>query len=65
MICEDGLAQMIGVITFVGDDGTGLEAVDQCMRLGDVVALTWAEQQTYGITECVGSGMYLGAQPAA
>ncbi|VFU16632.1 protein of unknown function (plasmid) [Methylocella tundrae] len=62
---EDSLAQVIGVITLVGDDGFGLEAFDQGVRLGDVVALAWPEQQADGIAERVGRGVDLGAQATA
>jgi hypothetical protein len=62
---EDSLAQVIGVITFVGDDGLSLKAFDQGVRLCDVVALTWPEQQADGIAERVGCGVDLCAQAAA
>ena len=52
---------MIGVITLVGDDGVGLKAFDQVVRLGDVVALAWPEQQADRVAERVGRGMDLGA----
>ena len=56
---------MIGVITLVGDNGLGFEAFDQGVRLRDVVALAWPEQQADGIAERIGRGVDLRAQPAA
>ncbi len=56
---------MIGVITFVGDDGFGLKAFDKGVRLCDVVALAWSEQQADGIAERVGCGVDLRAQTTA
>jgi len=65
MIGEHGLAQMIGVIALVGDEGAGLEALDQFMGLCDIVALAWPEQQTDGIAKCVGRGVDFGTQATA
>jgi hypothetical protein len=56
---------VIGVITLVGDDGFGLKAFDEIVRLGDVVALAWPEQQADRIAERVGRGVDFGAQAAA
>ncbi len=58
---EDSLAQVIGVITLVGDDGVGLKAFDQVVRLGDVVSLAWPEQQADRVAERVGRGVDFGA----
>jgi hypothetical protein len=52
---------VIGVITFVGDDGLGLKPLDEIMRFGDVVALAWPEQQADRIAERVGRGVDFGA----
>ena len=38
---SDPVAQMIGVVALVGDHGVSFEAVDQFVREGDVVALSW------------------------
>jgi hypothetical protein len=56
---------MIGVISLVGDHCFGLEPLNQLVRLGDVVALTWAEQQADRIAERIGGGMDLGTQAAS
>ena len=46
-------------------DCVGLEAFDQRMRLGHVVALARAEQQADRVAEGVGRGVDFRAQPAA
>ena len=58
---EDSLAQVIGVITLVGDDGFGFKSLDEIMCFGDVVALARPEQQADRIAERVGRGMDFGA----
>jgi hypothetical protein len=35
---------VIGVITLVGDDRFGRKTLDQGVRLGNIVALTWPKQ---------------------
>jgi hypothetical protein len=42
---EDSLAQVIGVITLVGDDGFGLKSLDEIMCFGDVLRWPAPEQQ--------------------
>ena len=61
---KDSLAQVIRVITLVGDDGFSLETFDEVMRLCDVVALPWPEKKPDGIAERVGGGVDLRAQSA-
>lgn len=61
---KDSLAQVIRVITLVGDDGFNLETFDEVMRLCDVVALPWPEKKPDGIAERVGGGVDLRAQSA-
>lgn len=34
------VAQMVGIVTFVGQNGSGLETVDKIMSKGDVIALS-------------------------
>lgn len=56
---------MIGVIAFVGNCAFCLEAVDELMRLGDVVALPWTCDQANRKPECIARGVDFGAQAAA
>jgi hypothetical protein len=52
---------VIGVIALIGDDGFGFKAFDQGVRLRDVIALAWPEQQADRIAERIGRGVDLGA----
>ena len=65
LACKDSFAQVIGVITLVGDDRFGRKTLDQGVRLGNIVALAWPEQQADGIAESVGRDVDLRAQPTA
>ena len=56
---------MIGVIAFVGDCAFCLEAIDEFMRIGDVVALPWACDQADRKSECIARSVDFGAQAAA
>jgi hypothetical protein len=59
------LGEMVRVIAFVGDGGFGVDAVDQIMGKGDVVALARRADQANRQTERLGGGVDLGAQAAA
>lgn len=56
---------MVGVVALVGDCRFGLDAVDQVMGKGDVVALAGRGDQADGKAQRLGGGMDLGAQAAA
>jgi hypothetical protein len=56
---------MIGIVAFVGDRGAGVEAIDEIMREGDVVALAWRSDQPDRIAEGVVGGVNFCAQAAA
>ena len=56
---------MIGVIAFVGDCAFRVEAVDEFMRIGDVVALPWTCDQANRKPERIAGGMDFGAQAAS
>lgn len=56
---------MIGVIAFVGNYALCLEAVDEFLRTGDIVALPWACDQANRKSECIACGVNFGAQAAA
>ena len=62
---SDPVAQVVGIITLVGDRGADLEAVDKFMCEGNVVTLAGAGDQTDRIAERIAGGMDLGTQPAA
>ena len=62
---RDSVAQMIGVVALVGDRDVGDETIDQFVREGDVVALSWRANQTHRIAERVACGVDLGAQASA
>ena len=62
---SDPVAQVVGIITLVGDRGADLEAVDKFMCEGNVVTLAGAGDQTDRIAERIAGGMDLGAQPPA
>jgi hypothetical protein len=54
---------MISVIAFVGDGGGGSEAVDEFVRMGDIVFLAGTADQPDRIAQGVSRGMDFGAQP--
>jgi hypothetical protein len=56
---------MIGIISLVGDGNLGLDAVDQVVGEGDVVALSGRADQADGKAERLGGGVDPGAQAAA
>ena len=57
--------QVVGIVSFVGDHGFRLEAVDQLAAACDVVALARPEQQANRVAKRVGGCMDFGAQAAA
>ena len=60
----DPLDEMIGVVSLVGNGGFGLDAVDELVREGDVVALPGRGNQANGKAQSLGGGVDLGAQAA-
>ena len=60
-----GFAEMVGVVSFVGNHGFRPEAIHQPMAARDVVALAWPEQQPHRVAGRVGGRVNLGAQAAA
>ena len=60
----DGLVQMVSVVSLVGDHGLRVEACDQLVAAGGIMALTWPEQQAHRVAEHVRGRVDLGAQPA-
>ena len=61
---SDPVGKVIGIVSFVGDCHFGLDAVDQIVGEGDVVALSGRGDQANGKAERLGGGMDLGAQAA-
>lgn len=61
----ESVAQMVGIIAFVGDGGVGLDALDELVGEGDVVALAGRADEADGIAQGIAGGMDLGAQAAA
>ena len=61
---SDGLVQVVGVISFVGDHGLRLEASDQLVAAGGIVALAWPEQQAHRVAKRIRGRVNLGAQAA-
>ena len=61
----DLLVQAIGIVALVGDRGLGLEAVDERVGKGNVVALPWRANQANGKPERIAGSMDLRAQAAA
>lgn len=56
--------QMIGVVTLISKDGADLKPVDEFMRMGDVVFLSWTANQPDRIAERVAGRVDLRTQPA-
>ena len=56
---------MIGVVALIGDRDAGIEAVDQLVRKGDVVALALANRSGDRITERIAGSVDFGAQASA
>ena len=44
-LCGDGLAEVVGVVSGVGDDELGGKTVDQRTSLGDVTAVACGEAE--------------------
>ena len=57
--------EVIGVIAFVAEKGSGLDLGGQCFGLGDVVGLAAGEAQREGIAESVDDHMDFGREAAA
>ena len=49
-----GVPQVVGVVSLVGDHGIWLEAVQQFVAAGDVMALPRPEQQAHRVAQRVG-----------
>ena len=62
---DDGLDEMVGVVTLVGDDGISVEPFDQVMGQGDVIALTRCTDEANGKSQSITGGMDFGAQASA
>ena len=62
---SDGLVQVVGVVALIGDHGFRLEASDQLVAAGGIMALTWSEQQAHRVAKRIRGGMDFGAQAAA
>lgn len=62
---DHGVGETVGIVTLVGDDGIRLEALDQLLSQGDVVALARRIDEADGKTQSVTFGMDFGAQAAA
>lgn len=58
----DFLAQVIGIVPFVGEDGLCLDAINQVIAPGGVILLTRAGYKTDRQAQGVGSGVDFGAQ---
>jgi hypothetical protein len=61
----DGGAEVVGVVTLVGEHMAGSEAIDQRCGLADVAGLAGAAEQPNRIAQAVGASVDLGAQAAA
>jgi hypothetical protein len=61
----DAIDKVIGIVSFVADGGIGVEAIDQVMSEGDIVALAGRANQADRKAERLGGGVNLGAQAAA
>ena len=58
----DLLAQVIGIVAFIGKDGLCLETINQVIAPGGVILLARAGYETDRQAQSVGSGMDFGAQ---
>ena len=61
----DPVAQMISVVTLVGQKSLGFDPVDKFVRQGDVVTLARSRDQSDGKTESFCCGMDFRTQSAA
>ena len=61
----DPVDEMVGVISLVGDGAVGVDAVDQVVSEGNVVALAGRGDEADGKAESFGCGVDFGAQAAA
>ena len=62
---RDGLNQSGRVVTFIGNQGSRLEAFNQRRRQRAVMALTRGQKQAQRIAQGVDGDMNLGGEPAA
>jgi hypothetical protein len=62
---DDLVSEMIGVVSFVSDSGVGLDAVNQVVGEGDVVALAGRTDQADREAKGFGGSVDLVAQAAA
>lgn len=58
----DPVDEVVGIVSLVGQGGLGLEAVDERVGEGDIVALAGRADQPNRIAERVAGGVDLGAQ---
>jgi len=63
--CSKSVGEMIGILAFVGDDGIGVDTINQVMGQGDVVALAGRADQANREPERLSGRVDLGAQAAA
>lgn len=59
-----GIKCALGIVSLVGEDEAGAEAVKQRFDLSDIVALAARQEDAHRKAERVGDDMDLGAQPA-
>lgn len=60
-----GLVEVVGVVGLVGDDGGGLEAIEQGGRLDDVASVAWRQDEADWQSERVDAGVDLGPEAAS
>jgi hypothetical protein len=61
----DGSAEVAGIISRIGDDGLGGEALDQSARLGCIASLTGSEDEADWAAQTADGEVDLGCQAAA
>lgn len=62
---RNSVAQVVGIIAFVGQQGIGINVVDKIMSEGNIIVLAGTCDQADRKTECFGGGVYFGAPTSA
>ena len=60
----DGIAERLGIVALVAENVSGRQIGDQGFGLGDVVDLTWRENESEGIAQGIDDGVYFCSQSA-
>ena len=61
----EGLDEGVGIVCLVGNERPWIGMLEQRLAAGEIVVLSWGENELDGIAESIDKGMNFCAQPAA